>query len=130
MSKIKDDGVAGKLSAAEASDMPEDQIRLDPERAIADAEWLYQAYIEELQQKFEAFRARQEDAVIESADLKAAVEGAKVLRQAIHMLMDERGKIDKYRKQITEGIGGSLDLDAARDEIGLRLACLRRAAAG
>lgn len=130
MSNIQNGGAADDISAAKASDKPQEQARLDPERAISDAEWLYQAYIEELQQKFEAFRARQEDAAIEGTDLKAAVEGAKVVRQAIHMLMDERGKIDKYRKHIAGGIGGSLDLDAARDEIGIRLACLRRAGAG
>ena len=45
------------------------------------------------------------------------------------MLVEERAKVEKLRKQVAGavGTGSELDLDAARDEIGRRLACLRAA---
>ena len=50
------------------------------------------------------------------------------LRVAAALVLEERNRVDKLRKDIAGGIGaGTLDLDAARDEIGRRLACLRRA---
>ena len=47
----------------------------------------------------------------------------------VRLLMEERNKVDKLRKSAAgaAGGGGALDLDAARDEIGRRLACLRNA---
>ena len=42
--------------------------------------------------------------------------------------LEERGKVDKLRKDAAGQVGaGALDLGAARDEVGRRLACLRRA---
>lgn len=50
------------------------------------------------------------------------------LRVAASLVLEERNRVDKLRKDIAGGVGaGQLDLDAARDEIGRRLACLRRA---
>jgi hypothetical protein len=45
------------------------------------------------------------------------------------LLAQERAKVDKLRKQVagSVGAGSELDLWAARDEIGRRLACLRAA---
>jgi hypothetical protein len=47
---------------------------------------------------------------------------------AFHRAMSERDKVGKLRNQIAGTVGcGVLDLDAARAEIGRRLACLRNA---
>ncbi|MDO5657849.1 MAG: permease [Paracoccus sp. (in: a-proteobacteria)] len=60
--------------------------------------------------------------------LKDAVKLARELRSAAQLMLEERNKVDKLRKDIAGVVGhGALDLDAARDEIGRRLACLRRA---
>ncbi|MDO5528348.1 MAG: permease [Paracoccus sp. (in: a-proteobacteria)] len=61
-------------------------------------------------------------------ELKDAVKLARELRSAAQLMLEERNKVDKLRKDIAGVVGGgALDLDAARDEIGRRLACLRRA---
>ena len=53
------------------------------------------------------------------------------LRVATSLVMEERTRLDKLRKETSGDVGtGKLDLDAARDEIGRRLACLRRAGGG
>lgn len=64
-----------------------------------------------------------------SADqVKDAVKTVRELRAATQLVLEERNRVDKLRKDIAGGVGtGQLDLDAARDEIGRRLACLRRA---
>ena len=61
-------------------------------------------------------------------EAKAAVLAVRDLKQAFYTLMEERTRVEKLRKQVAGDVGtGSLDLDAARDEIGRRLACLRDA---
>ncbi|WP_343079356.1 hypothetical protein [Ostreiculturibacter nitratireducens] len=53
------------------------------------------------------------------------------LRAAFRQALDERKKIEELRKQGDgAGGGGALDFDAARAEIGRRLACLRDAGNG
>jgi hypothetical protein len=53
------------------------------------------------------------------------------LQAALAVLMDERVKIDRLRNQVAGVVGGrTLDLDAARDEIGRRLARLRDTGGG
>lgn len=102
----------------------------DPEEMILAAEWLFWDYVKDLRAYREAISASEWEA-LEPAMLKKATETARTVRQAIHILLEERQKVDRYRKDITGRIGGvELDLDAARDEIGLRLACLRRAGTG
>ena len=101
----------------------------DPEEAIGTATWLFWEYVRDLRAKREAISASDWDS-LDGAELKRATETAKTVRQAIHLLMEERQKLEKYRKNISGGGGSGLDLDAARDEIGRRLACLRRAGAG
>jgi hypothetical protein len=50
---------------------------------------------------------------------------------AFQRVMTERDKVGKLRNQIAGTVGGrTLDMDAARIEIGRRLACLRNAGAG
>jgi hypothetical protein len=64
-------------------------------------------------------------------EAKAAATAVRDLKSAYFLVMDERGKVEKLRKQVAGAVGtGSLDLSAARDEIGRRLALLRDAGAG
>ena len=64
----------------------------------------------------------------EVGELKDAMKVARELRAATQMMLEERNKVEKLRKEIAGSVGdGCFDLDAARDEIGRRLACLRRA---
>ena len=98
------------------------------DEAIAVAEGLFWACIRDLR----GHQAELENpGALDPARLKKAVETARTVREAVHLLMVERNRVDKFRKDIAGGVGaGSLDLDAARDEIGRRLACLRRAGTG
>lgn len=101
-----------------------------PEEAIAVAEGLFWSYVRDLKRHEAALEAR-ECGSIDPAELKEAVQSAKIVREAVGLLMVERNRVDKLRKDIAGGVGGgSLDLDSARDEIGRRLACLRRAGGG
>lgn len=126
-------GREGGLAAlsVEANQEQEERRSLpDPEELVADAAWLLRDYWKDLRTHREAIAASDWEA-LDPATLKKATEIAKTVRQAIHILLEERQKVDRYRKDIAGGIGGvELDLDAARDEIGLRLACLRRAGTG
>lgn len=61
-------------------------------------------------------------------DVQVAIRDLKV---AIQLLNEERNRVEKFAKQIAGAVGaGPLDLSAARDEIGRRLACLRAAGCG
>ena len=65
------------------------------------------------------------------SEAKAAIVAVRDLKQAFFALMEERSRVEKRLKQAAGDVGtGSLDLDAARDEIGRRLACLRDAGRG
>lgn len=67
----------------------------------------------------------------EASDAKSALQAARDLKAAFQLVMDERTKIEKLRKETAAVIGEEiLDLDAARDEIGSRLARLRNAGSG
>ena len=103
------------------------EAAMDPSEAIAVAEGLFWSYVKDLKRHEAALEARQSGAV-DPAELKEAMQTAKVVREAVGLLMAERNRVDKLRKDIAGGVGGgSLDLGSARDEIGRRLACLRRA---
>ncbi|MFT4151350.1 MAG: hypothetical protein QM656_14215 [Paracoccaceae bacterium] len=55
----------------------------------------------------------------------------KALRSALQLFIEERNRVEKLRKQSAGAVGaGGLDLDAARDEIGRRLARLREGGGG
>lgn len=119
-------GQAARDRAAGDS-LPGDRVATATDEAIAVAEGLFWAYVKDLEVHQRELSAR-ERGEVDPARLKKAVEAAKTVREAVHLLMVERNKVDKLRKDIAGGVGGgSLDLDAARDEIGRRLACLRRA---
>lgn len=99
---------------------------VDPNEVIAVAEGLFWSYVKDLKRHEAALESRESGAV-DPAELKEAVQAARNVREAVGFLMQERNRVDKFRKDIAGGVGGgSLDLDAARDEIGRRLACLRR----
>lgn len=60
-----------------------------------------------------------------------AAQSVRDLRAALGWVMDERARVEKVRKQVAGSVGTtSLDMDAARDEVGRRLARLRDAAGG
>ena len=96
-----------------------------PVDLLAFSEGLYLNVAEELARTLLAVQAG------EAANLKPATQVVKELKDAFRIAMDERTRIDKLR-QHTAGViaTGSLDFDAARDEIGRRLACLRDAGGG
>jgi hypothetical protein len=96
-----------------------------PVDLLAAAEGLYRDVAEELTRTLMAVRAGK------SADIRAAAIVVKDLKQAFQVAMDERTRVDRLRKHASGiGPGGTLDFDAARDEIGRRLACLRDAGGG
>ena len=68
----------------------------------------------------------------DAASLDRAVKLARDLRAGAQLMIEERNRLDKLRKDAAAGVVGTgrLDLAAARDEIGRRLACLRRAGGG
>jgi len=66
-----------------------------------------------------------------TGDIKAAQQTVRDLKLLFQMVMDERTRVDKLRKQVAGVVHGhALDFDGARDEIGRRLACLRDAGTG
>lgn len=93
---------------------------------LAVAEALYRDAAVELHRVIEALRAGQ------FGEVRAAQSAIRDLRAIALHVLDERGKVDKLRKQIADqvGAGGALDFDGARVEIGRRLACLRDAGGG
>ncbi|OYW54696.1 MAG: hypothetical protein B7Z31_11395 [Rhodobacterales bacterium 12-65-15] len=93
---------------------------------LALAETLYRDAAVELHRVIEALRAGQ------FGEVRAAQGAIRDLRATALHVLDERGKVDKLRKQITDQVGarGFLDFDGARAEIGRRLACLRDAGGG
>ena len=94
-----------------------------PEDVLEFTESLFQVAIEDLNSALQAIRAGQ---------LDAAKEGKRAVRDLAAMgmqVLEERKNVEKLRKQIAGAVSawGALDLDAARDEVGRRLACLRAA---
>lgn len=76
-------------------------------------------------------RLRRRIAKGDTTELKETARMVRDLRAATQLVLEERSKLDKLRKDIAGDVGaGCLDLDAARTEIGRRLACLRRAGDG
>ncbi len=95
---------------------------LDP---VTIAGELFREYAEDLT------RLRRKISAGETDELKDAVKLVRDLRAATQLMLEERNKVDKLRKDIAGGVGaGELDLEQARNEIGRRLACLRRAGGG
>lgn len=61
-------------------------------------------------------------------EAKAAGTAVRDMKAAFQLVMEERTRVDKIRKQAAGVVNGyAIDLDAARDEVGRRLARLRDA---
>ncbi|WP_157994854.1 permease [Paracoccus tegillarcae] len=139
MEWVGDNTPEGPFAAIESmSDTDREAVAAAIERAIKPNELdevglasrLLWSYVADLERDWRAIEAGQEIA-IDAAALKKAITSARDVREACGHLRQERDKVDKLRKDIAGGVGGgSLDLDGARDEIGRRLACLRRAGGG
>ncbi|MDO5704111.1 MAG: hypothetical protein Q4G49_03440 [Paracoccus sp. (in: a-proteobacteria)] len=98
--------------------------------AVEFASKLLWSYVGDLERRWQDMERNAQQGPDKQA-LKDALQAARDVRDASKLLSEERGKVDKLRKDIAGSVGGgSLDLDAARDEIGRRLACLRRAGGG
>ena len=96
-----------------------------PVDLLAFSEQLYHGVADELARTLKAVQAG------DLANLKPATQMVKDLKDAFKVAMDERTRIDRLRQQTAGVIAtGTLDFDAARDEIGRRLACLRDAGGG
>jgi hypothetical protein len=96
-----------------------------PVDLLVETEDLYRLAAEDLARARRGLRAGQID------EAKAALQAVKDLKAAFQMVMDERGRVEKLRKHVAGAIQGrELDFDAARAEIGRRLACLRDAGSG
>ncbi|WP_054008613.1 hypothetical protein [Cypionkella psychrotolerans] len=92
---------------------------------LADAEQYYESTVSDLLRTINALKAGEFEAS------KAVPQTVRDLRLALDLVHSERGRVEKLRKQVAGAVGtGTLDLHAARDEIGRRLACLRDASAG
>jgi hypothetical protein len=93
------------------------------EELLGATEKFYELTVMELHRTINAISAG------EFNEVKAAQTAIRELRATAVAVLQERGKVDQLRKQIAGhvGAGGALDLDAARAEIGRRLACLRGA---
>ncbi len=100
---------------AEGDDIPDDVLGF--------TEDLYRWAIADLRTLIAAIEAGRVE------EVKAAKAAVKDLREVGKMLVQERANVEAFRKQVagTVGAGRELDLGAARDEIGRRLACLRDA---
>ncbi|MFP5478709.1 MAG: hypothetical protein ACLGIE_03315 [Alphaproteobacteria bacterium] len=96
------------------------------EDVLGTTEQLYGLAVMELYRTITAVRSG------EFTEIRAAQTAIRDLRATAVQVLEERGKVDKLRKQIAGhvGAGGALDLDEARAEIGRRLACLRHAGGG
>lgn len=94
-----------------------------PVDLTAATETMYQEVAEELVRAIAAIRAGDLD------QIPNAKTATKDLRAIFNTVMEERNRVEKLRKQVAGAVGtGTLDLSAARDEIGRRLALLRNAA--
>jgi hypothetical protein len=96
------------------------------EDVLAVAEALYREAAVELHRTISAIRGGQ------FGEVKAAQTAIRDLRATASQVLEERGKVDKLRKNRggQVGAGGAVDFAAARSEIGRRLACLRDAGSG
>ncbi|MBD3764738.1 MAG: hypothetical protein IE927_08390 [Rhodobacterales bacterium] len=96
-----------------------------PAALLEATEDLYRTIAEELAEAMRDIRAGR------GGDIAAAKKAVRDLRDAFQIVMDERARVEKLRRQVAGVVaGGELDLDAARDEIGRRLARLRDGGSG
>jgi HEPN domain-containing protein len=96
-----------------------------PVDLLAETEDLYRQAAEDLARARRGLRQGKLD------EAKLALQAVKDLKLAFQIVMDERTRVEKLRRQVA-GVAHDhvLDFDAARVEIGRRLACLRDAGGG
>jgi hypothetical protein len=94
-----------------------------PDDVLGFTEDLYKVAVVDLRALIADIRAGQ------VKDVQKAKSAVRDLFSVGKLLIQERANVETLRKQVagTVGTGGELDLGAARDEIGRRLACLRDA---
>jgi hypothetical protein len=91
----------------------------------AATEELYHETAQELARVIQMIRDGQFD------QARAAAAAMKDLKSLYLMAIEERNRVEKLRKDLAGSVGtGTLDFDAARAEIGRRLARLRHAGEG
>lgn len=96
--------------------------RPPPVDLLAETEELYREAAEDL------VRARRKLSEGKVEEVRAAVQAVKDLKVALQLVMDERTRIEKLRRSASGIVHDfALDFDAARSEIGRRLARLRDA---
>ncbi|MCB6177339.1 hypothetical protein LHP98_04250 [Rhodobacter sp. Har01] len=95
----------------------------EPDEALHLTEELFRIAVGDLNAELAAIREGQ----FEQA--KAGRVAVRDLVEFSKQVLEGRKNVEKLRKQVAGDVGarGELDLDAARDEIGRRLACLRDA---
>jgi hypothetical protein len=88
---------------------------------LAVAEAMYREAAVELHRTIDAIRGGA------FGEVKSAQTAIRDLRATASQVLEERSRIDKLRKHVAGQVGpaGAIDFDAARAEIGRRLACLR-----
>lgn len=100
---------------------------VEADRKVEQAYKALTTAVELLEHQLDA--ARQKAAT--AADAEAVVKDVKAVNAAFLWAMQQEGKArDAGSQRYGRGGGGTLDLAAARDEVGRRLACLRAAGAG
>lgn len=96
-----------------------------PADLVAETEELYREVAGELHAALRGFKQGKAE------EVKTAMQAVRDVRIALQMVMDERTKVEKLRKNVAGVVRDyAIDFDAARDEIGRRLACLREAGGG
>lgn len=105
-------------------DIDDTAARAAGQNLLAEAEELFRTSAELLAARLRALREGRVEG------LKETAQATRDLRAALQLALEERTRLEKLRRQDDGGGAGTLDLAAARDEIGRRLACLRGAADG
>ena len=105
-------------------DIDDTAARAAGQDLLAEAEELFRTSAELLAARLRALREGRVEG------LKETAQATRDLRAALQLALEERTRLEKLRRQDDGGGAGALDLAAARDEIGRRLACLRGAADG
>lgn len=109
--------------AIERVEHAEKQRQLDSVELVEKLLW---SYVGDLENRWQGLD-NDDPSGVGREKLKEAKASVRDLKDAAMFLASERNKLDKARKNVADGVGaGCLDLDAARDEVGRRLACLRR----
>lgn len=96
----------------------------DPKSPVSVTEELYGVVADEVWAAIRKLKAGE-------LDPKGTAQSVRDMRAVLQLVLEERSKVAKLAKLESGASGGkALDFDAARAEIGRRLACLRDAGGG